>query len=421
MTRRPPKVAMIVSRFPKVTNTFMLREMIALEKLGVPIELFALVHEQEGAVHEEARDLDSRAHYLALKSWEVIRAQFTWLRRNRRAYLECWRWGLVTNRQAPDFFLRTFFIVPMAAAMALRMEKLGIEHVHAHFTTYPTHAALVIKTLTGLPFSCTGHTHDVQLRRDGLRDKLSEAEFFFVCTHFIADELRELYGDEIRDKCRVVYHGIDIESFPRQPLPEDDGERPFRIVCVASFEEHKGHTFLIDAAARLRDRGVPVEIVLIGGFVALAGDVRGRIEAQVQELGLTDQVQFLGKQPMSVVREWLAWSDIGVLACCIGPFGQSDGIPNFLTECLCTGRPVVSTQMDGVKELVTDGEQGLLVRTRDAAALADAIERLRNDPELRRRMSDAARALVEAEHDVIVNTQELFDVYVEQSGRPVGR
>ena len=149
--------------------------------------------------------------------------------------------------------------------------------------------------------------------------------------------------------------------------------------------------------------------------------MRGRIEAQVQELGLTDQVQFLGKQPMSVVREWLAWSDIGVLACCIGPFGQSDGIPNFLTECLCTGRPVVSTQMDGVKELVTDGEQGLLVRTRDAAALADAIERLRNDPELRRRMSDAARALVEAEHDVIVNTQELFDVYVEQSGRPVGR
>jgi len=408
---------MLVSRFPKVNDTYQLREMVALEKMGVPIELFSLVHHQEGTVHEEARSLDSRAHYFRLLSPEVIKAQLTWLRRNPRAYRDCWAWGLRENRSAPDFLLRTFVLTPIAAAMALRMEELGIEHVHAHFATYPTHAALVIKKLTGIPFSFTGHAHDIQVRHEGLRDKLAEAEFYFTCTRDGAEQLRLSFGEAAEAKGHVVYHGLDIDQFGfRDPNP-DDGDRPLRIVVVASFEPCKGHTYLIEACRLLGERGIETEVNLIGGELANAPGFLDDLRAQTRDAGLDDSIHFLGKLDSTAVREWIEWSDIGCLACCRAPDGHQDGIPNFLTECLASGRPVVSTTQAGVMELVTDGVEGLLVRTRDAAALADALERMRKDPDMRARMGRAGRETVEREHDVTVNTRRLYEIYLDEVGR----
>ena len=416
--RRMPKIAMLVSRFPKVNDTYQLREMVALEKMGVPIELFSLVHHQEGMVHDEAKSLDSRANYFELLSWEVIRAQIVWLRRNPKAYLACWKWGLRENRQAPDFLMRTFVIIPIAAAMALRMEKLGIEHVHAHFATYPTHAALVIKTLTGLPYSFTGHAHDIQVRRDGLRDKIEECEFFFNCTKDGSEELRLFYGDVATEKCNVVYHGIDVDLFSYQDPPADDGKRPLRMVCVASFEECKGHTYLIEACRLLKERGIATQVKLIGGNLPNGDDFRAHLVEQVNAAGLADSIEFVGKLPSSGVREAIKWADIGILACCRAPDGHQDGLPNFLTECLGIGRPVVSTRQAGVMELVTDGVEGYLARARDAVSLSAAIEKMVGDPEARAEMGRVGRAKVEREHNVTVNTQRLHDIYLERVGRP---
>lgn len=419
VSRRMPKIAMLVSRFPKVNDIYQLREMVALEKMGVPIELFSLVHHKEGMVHDEAKSLDSRAHYYDLKSWEVLKAQLVWLRRNPSAYLKCWKWGIRENRQAPDFLLRTFVIIPIAAAMALKMEELGVEHVHAHFATYPTHAALVIKTLTGLPYSFTAHAHDIQVRRDGLRDKIDNCEFFFNCTKDGAEELRLFYGDIATDKCNVVYHGIDIDLHEFQELHPDNGDRPLRIVCVASFEECKGHTYLIEACRQLKERGIDTEVKLIGGNLPNGDDFREHLVEQVAAAGLSDSIDFVGKLPSSGVREAIAWADIGVLAACRAPDGHQDGLPNFLTECLGIGRPVVSTRQAGVMELVTDGVEGLLARARDAGSLADAIAEMAKDPARRAQMGAAGRATVEAEHNVMVNTQKLHDIYLAKVGRPV--
>lgn len=417
--RRPPKVAMLVARFPKVTETFQLREMVALEKMGVPIELYAITHHQdEGTVQAEARALDARANYFPRFSWEILRAQFTWLRRNPSAYLDAWKWSIRSNLQAPDFLLRSFVIVPLAAAMALRMERQGIEHVHAHFATYPTHAAMVVKWLAGIPFSFTGHAHDIQQRMEGIGRKIEECEFFFCCTHHSHEELRLSFGELVDDKCVVVHHGIDVENFTfREPNP-DHGDRPVRIVCVATFEEFKGHRYLIEAVRQVVERGTPVELALIGGDPPRRSTLQEEIRAQVAAAGLGDAVKFLGKVPSAEVREWIEWSDIGALACCRVPDGQMDGLPNFLTECLGMGRPVVSTTQDGVMELVIDGENGLLGRSRDADALAERIEILAKDPELRARMGKAGHEKVVAEHDVNVNTRSLYDVYVERVGRP---
>lgn len=410
---------MLVSRFPKVTETFQLREMVTLERMGVPIELYAITHHQdEGTVQVEAQPLDARANYFPRFSWEILKAQLVWLRRNPSGYLAAWKWGIRSNLKAPEFLLRTFLLTPLAAAMALRMERDGTEHVHAHFATYPAHAALVIKMLAGIPFSFTGHAHDIQVRQDGIGAKIEACEFFVCCTHDSKEQLRLLYGDIVLEKCHVVHHGIEVDKFTFAEPNDDDGERPFRITCVASFEEIKGHTYLVEAARLLAERGIPTEIALIGGDPPRPSTLQQEIRDQVAAAGLTDSVKFLGKRPSAEVREWITWSDIGVLACCRAPDGQSDGLPNFLTESLGMGRPVVSTRQAGVMELVVDGENGLLARSRDAADLADAIERLRRDPELRAKMGRSGHDTVVREHDVVRNTESLYDIYLDRIGRP---
>ena len=416
--RRPPKVAMLVSRFPKVTETFQLREMVALEKMGVPIELYAITHHDDGGtVQAEAAALDARANYFPRMSWEILKAQFIWLRRNPAGYVKAWKWSIASNLGAPEFLLRSFLLVPLAAAMALRMERDGVEHVHAHFATYPTPAALVIKWLAGIPFSFTGHAHDIQVRQDGIGAKIEESEFFVCCTRYSLDSLRSLYGDIVDDKGNVVYHGVDLDQFTlREPNP-DDGGRPFRMVCVATFEEFKGHTYLIDAVRLLAERGVAVELVLIGGDPPRRSTLQDDIRAQVTAAGLDGSVRFLGKVPSAEVRTWIEWSDIGVLACCRQPDGQMDGLPNFLTECEAMGRPVVSTRQAPVLELIVDGENGKLARTRDAVELADAIESMRHlDPEARAKMGLAGHERVQRGHDVTVNTAALYDIYLDRVG-----
>lgn len=422
--RRLPKIAMLVSRFPKVTETFQLREIVAFEQLGVPIELYAITHHDDGGtVQEEAKALDARANYFPRISAEIIKAQFTWLRRDRGAYLDAWKWSLKAHKTAPEMFVRSFLVVPLAATMALRMERDGIEHVHAHFATYPTQAALIIHRLTGLPFSFTGHAHDIQHRQEGLEAKIDECEFFVTCTQHSHDALREFYGAKVTEKCHVVHHGVNLDQFTyREPPAETDADgaaRPFRMHCIATFEECKGHHYLIEAMRILRDRGIDTEVKLIGGDPPRKSSLQAEIREQVRAAGLDDRVEFLGKQPSAEVRRWIEWSDIGVLAAHRTAKGDMDGLPNVLTEALAMGRPVVSTRQPGTMELVEHGVNGLLARTRDAEELADCIEELVRKPELRAAMGRAGADKVIAHEDVLERTSELIDIYLERIGRPV--
>src|SRR5262249_52147591 len=149
-------------------------------------------------------------------------------------------------------------------------------------------------------------------------------EFFFSCTHQSADDLRDAYGDVVDEKCHIVYHGVEVDRFQYHEPNADDGERPLRIVVVASFEDCKGHPYLVDACAMLRDRGIETEVVLVGGNLPNGNDVESVIRRRVHDAGLTDAFKFVGKQSSTEVREWIAWSDIGVLACCKAPDGHTD-------------------------------------------------------------------------------------------------
>jgi glycosyltransferase involved in cell wall biosynthesis len=174
-----------------------------------------------------------------------------------------------------------------------------------------------------------------------------------------------------------------------------NGSRSLRVACVASLEEVKGHRFLIEACRLLADRGVDIRVDLAG-----EGSLRRDVERQIAELDLEDRVIVHGSVARPEVERLLASADVAVLASHPTRSGRREGIPVALMEAMMSGLPVVASALSGIPELVEDGRTGFLVPSGDAAALAEGLERLVGEPELRRRMGAAGRAKVAAEFDI---------------------
>ncbi len=393
-------VAHVMSRFPKISETFILNEILELERLGMRVEVFALLREEAPVSHPEARRIAEHAVYGASVG-RLARAQLHWLRRRPGAYLRTWWRALLGNASSPKFLLRTPMTVASGALFALEAERRGVRHVHAHYATHPALAAWVVGELTGLPYSFTAHAHDIYVERPMLARKLADARFTVAISDYNRRLLEALYGEN--ERIRVIHCGIEPHFFaPRaQPAPAD----VLRVLCVASLEDYKGHPHLLQACALLRDRGVPFRLVLVG-----EGEDRHAIERLVADLRLDESVELLGAQPRDRVAELLAEADVFVLPSVVTPSGKKEGIPVVLMEALAMEIPVVATNISGIPELVEHERTGLLVPERDAEALAAALERVHLDREAARAMAAAGRAKVLAEFDLRRNTAALRDL-----------
>jgi glycosyltransferase involved in cell wall biosynthesis len=205
------------------------------------------------------------------------------------------------------------------------------------------------------------------------------------------------YGIARRERLHFIGNGIAVERFPVAPARRKP-ERRVVITCVARFEPVKNHGLLIDAARLLADRGLDFEVWLVGG-----GGGRAAAEARVAALGLGDRVRFLGYR--DDIPALLTRSDIGALT------SLKEGIPRAALEAMVVGLPVVATRVNGTREVVRHGETGFLVDVGDSRALADAIERLARDPELRTRMGERGREVVRTEFDEAMIVRRLERMY----------
>jgi glycosyltransferase involved in cell wall biosynthesis len=237
-----------------------------------------------------------------------------------------------------------------------------------------------------------------------LKRKLEAAAFAITVSSYNKQIMIDECGPELGEKIHVVYGGVDTDRLA--PRPRADSEGPFRILCVARFEEVKGHAYLVEACRLLRQRGVGFECHLIGG-----GPLRRRVERQIAHAGLADRVCVLGALPYGQVIERFLEASVVVLATVPASSGKREGIPNVLKEAMACGLPVVASSMAGIPELVEHGRCGLLVSPRDASALADALHRLEADPTLRRRLGKAGREKVARQfslHRSTARRAELF-------------
>jgi colanic acid/amylovoran biosynthesis glycosyltransferase len=412
-TRPPRRVAYITSRFPKLSETFVLYEILAIEELGIAVDVFALVRESEPVHHREAAHLAERAFSVGLASWPVFSAQWYWLRRRPRAYASAW-WGAVRgNARSPRFLMRALAVVPLAATFARRMSAARVEHIHAHWATHPTLAAYVASRLTGIPYSFTGHAHDIYVDRTMLQEKIAGASFVVTISEFNRRLLERLYGAVARDRVVVIHCGTDPRLFA-PPAVRPDG--PWTIVSVASLQPQKGQRFLIEACRRLIADGVDLRCLLVGD-----GETRADLEQQVRIAGLEDRIVLLGQQPRHRVVEILSAADAVAQPSIVLASGKMEGIPVALMEAMAMERPVVATDISGVSELVEDGVTGLLVPPGDPGRLAAALRAIHDDPELAVRLGRAGRRRVAEDFDLTRSAGELARRFAGLPAAPAAR
>lgn len=394
------KVAYLMSRFPKITETFILYEMLELERLGMEVEIFPLVQVRETTVHPEAPAFVRRAHFSTPLAGKVIAAQLYWLVRRPGTYARCWWDAIRGNRESRKFLIRALAVVPQAAWFARRVQELGVEHVHAHYATHPALAAYVVNRLTGTPYSITAHAHDIYVERPMLEEKVAAASFVVAISEFNRRLISALCGADAEAKTVVIHCGADLSVF--EPRPARPRGATFTILSIGSLEEYKGQAYLVDACAALKREGASFRCLLVG-----EGADRPLLEAQIARRGLQAHVQLLGRQPRDRVAALLAEADCVAMPSVTARTGKMEGIPVALMEALATGLPVVATAISGIPELVEDGVTGLLVPEKDAPAMAAALQRLQREPELGERLGAAGRAKVLREFDLRANTAAL--------------
>ncbi|HET8909012.1 MAG TPA: glycosyltransferase family 4 protein, partial [Ktedonobacterales bacterium] len=269
--------------------------------------------------------------------------------------------------------------------------------------TYATYMAYVISRFTGIGYSFTAHAHDIYMDQTMLAEKVRKADLVVPISEFNRRLLVSLCP-EASAKIRVVYCGVDTETFHPVERPANDPGSPagpLKIVAVARMQEYKGIRYLVTACRLLRDRGIEFHSTLIGD-----GPERREIEQAILHKGLRDVLDCVGWLPSSEVAAYIAQADVVVLPSVVARDGMMDGLPNVLMEALSCSVPVVSTTISGIPELVDSGRNGLLVPPADPDALADALAELAGDPARRRLMGEEGRKRVLATFDLINNTQQ---------------
>jgi glycosyltransferase involved in cell wall biosynthesis len=376
-----------MSRFPRLTETFVLYEIQAAEELGVVVSVYPLLRERAKVMHPEARQLLHRVRYLPFVSWPIVRSQFQWLRRAPGRYMSA-LWAVLRGTWgSARFLLGGLAFFPKVAHAARMMQADGIAHVHCHFASHPALAGFVIHRLTQIPFSFTAHAHDLFVDRHMLRQKVAESAFVVAISRYNRDCIVSECGTEYGDKVHVIHCGVDTTVFSPANAYERSDE--LSILCVGTLDPRKGQAHLVDSCRILAGRGVPFRCKIVGG----AGD-RHALEARVTASGLDGRVELVGWQTRPEIVDLMRAADVVVAPSVPLRDGRQEGIPVTLMEAMATGVPVVASAISGIPELVEDGRNGLLVAPADPDALADALEKLQSSADLRRRLGSAGREKV---------------------------
>lgn len=403
----PPKVAFIFSQFPCYDETFILREMNQLKAAGLDFIIYSLKSPRDKIVHREAQDLARDTVYLPFVSPKITFINLYFLIRHPRRYLSTLGKVLTGNFPSPNFLFKTLAVWPKTIGFAWTARRQKMTHVHGQWATYPATAAMVISRLNGIPFSFTGHAHDIHLDTTMLAEKIAAARFVLTCTEdnkrhllgLLNGRLREADG---RDKIIVSYHSVDVSRF-QKPLPRPAAGQRINILSVGSLLECKGFEYLVEACGILKEKGVDFHCTIAGG-----GPLEASLRRQAAASGLEDVVTFTGFITQEKLIPLYHAADIFVLT--MVPEIHW-GIPNVLIEAMAASLPVLCTMLPSIPELVRDGETGFIIPPKNPQAAAEMIVRLKGDEPLRRRVAEAGRRLIEEKFNATQNAGRLKDLF----------
>lgn len=411
-----PIIGIVVKRWPRLSETFVLSEILGLERAGLRLRLYPLMDSHEATSQDAIGEVRAPVSYLRTGTLAdvapLLSAQWALLRWRPGPYLRTLAYVLRRRRHRSTFV--HFF---EAARLVSRVREHGVTHLHAQFAHGPTSVAHFASLLGGVPFSFTGHAKDIYLSpRDLLAVKVAAAEFVATCTAHNAAYLRELAAPEDRSKIHLVYHGVDTRRFAsgasgppaRVSGRQADGASPFAMMAVGRLVEKKGYVTLLRACALLRRSGSPFMLSIYG-----SGPQKGELADLISALDLGAVVRLKGTRKQADLIALYRDADAFVLSPEVLDSGDRDGIPNVLMEAMAAGLPVVSTIVSGIPELIEHDVSGLLVPPRDEVALAEALRQLMDPasgPALQARLASRARRRVVEHFDAAFHVRRMVDL-----------
>jgi len=400
-TDSPGRIGYVLKKYPRLSETFILQEILGVEGSGAEVEIISLKLPDEGRFHGDLSRVRARTRYIPpFKSPSVLETY--------RTIAELGEDGPARLRRAFEFLdlvpaERRSSMLYQALHVARFVRERGIEHLHAHFMTVAARTSYLAHILTDVPFSVTAHAKDIY--RNGVDREIfrrvagAAAALVTVCDankDYIEKEL--LAGSPCN--LRRIYNGL-----PETPRASGPREKDL-ILGVGRLVEKKGFHILLEALRVLADQGIPFRCRILGD-----GDQREALEVRRSALRLEDQVEFAGPQPREAVLAEMGRARVLAAPCVTGTDGNRDALPTVLIEGLALGLPAVTTPVAGIPEIITHEEDGLIVEEGNISALAQALRRMLQDDELHSRLSARGPSKVTERFDQRRTLPELLRIF----------
>jgi len=397
------RVAFVLKGYPRLSEAFIAQEIAALERRGLGILIVSLRRPTDTPVHAIHAGIRAAVsylpEYLLLEPLRVLRAW--WRTRKLETYSKTFAlWLRDLARDPTPNRIRRF---GQALVLAAELPR-DVERLHAHFLHTPASVTRYAALLLGLPWSGSAHAKDIWTTPEWeKREKLASCEWLVTCTKVNRDHLAALAPP---GRVELVYHGIDLARFPRNPSSRGmkdgtDARDPVIILCVARLVEKKGTDVLLEALARV-PKDLNWKFVHVGG-----GPLQAALERRARALGIAQRIEWRGPLTQDRLLEEYRKADLFALASRIARDGDRDGLPNVLVEAHSQGLACIATRISAIPELVREGVTGVLVDENDPAALARALEALIADPARRRALGAAGQARVHGEFALEANLERL--------------
>ena len=369
------RLAIIVTEFPKVTETFILRDLVSFNRQGHDIRIYHLTRfRKKEVLHDFALPTLAWVRYMPyFFGFATLSALLKNVLTSPVALLKIAFDIICSYRKEPTWLIKSILLLPKCLAISADIQRWRAQHVHAQFATHPATAAWINHRLTKIPYSVSCHAHDIFLTQSLLNKKLGEASFVRTVSQFNKNFLQNRIAGLQNKDIEVIHVSMDMENI--KPFAKTKGDE-FKILYIGSLENRKGINFLIEALAKFKHCSKNWSCQLIG-----MGPERKKLEELVVLHGLQEKVVFKGARQFEEIITQLHLAHVVVVPSIVEKCGRTEGLPTVIIESFAYQRPVIASRVTGIPELVIDGETGLLVEPGNSNDIYHALVYMYENPD----------------------------------------
>jgi glycosyltransferase involved in cell wall biosynthesis len=419
-SRSNKQIGYLLRSYPRLSQTFVLNEILALEKIGVSIQIFALTNPHEKVVQMQVDQVQAPVHYLdediqqrSLRNMLNENAQVAWL--HLKGYLRSLVY-IAANRGIDEGYTASsrwecfLQAVHLIYLLILKERRTGkkIDHLHAHFAHDPALIAYLIHCIAGIPFSFTAHARDLyQVPEKVLTDRIRGARAVVTCCRANLDYLNQIAASQ-QTKFSLVYHGVNLKDFqPGSNTGTRSALKEPLILSVGRLVEKKGFQDLLRALLIVKRRGESFQCVIYGD-----GPLGKQLAAWINEHGLAADVKLMGDCTQQELISVYQNATLFILTPAQTEDGDRDGIPNVIVEAMAVGLPVITTAVSGIPELVENNRNGLLYQPHDVEGISSGIIELLHDTQKCRQLGRAGSKKVMEQFDITQAARRLKTLFI---------